>query len=426
MWGYRTGRPLGVVAASTFGTTGSGWLTGIGLAAAEVVWYAVAIDYAVNATFLGLVTAGLLPPGVLADWQVGPLTLRGPLFLATALFWIFITGMASLLRLTGVIAALMKVYSPVALVLLTVTAIRALPGLAAFRVDEHAASRATGPGPAGSSVIPLFTGFFAMIGLLSVDWGAASARRRDVVVGGLTGIVLAGSWTALMSLLVVAGAAGRLQMVHPVEAAAAAAPPPLSFRWGVVNGVGGGPAAVILILFGLAALAPACFSSFIFMRKLFARWPQVRRVDWAWIGCTTGFVLVATTWPGRLAAVDYLMGLLFAPAAGAMAGDYLNQRGRWAGVRRGLNPPGAIAWAIGVAIRPFLDELAARGHLPLPSLTSSPIAGFLVAALAYWVLVRAGLERPASPMEIFPAGSGEVAALVSPESSAAGSEPSRG
>ena len=206
----------------------------------------------------------------------------------------------------------------------------------------------------------------------------------------------------------------------------AVAPPPCLFRWGVVNGVGGGAAAVILILFGLAALAPACFSSFVFMRKLFARWPQVRRVDWAWIGCTMAWVLIATTWPGRLEAVDYLMGLFFAPAAGAMAGDYLNQRGRWAGVRQGLNPPGAIAWAAGVAIRPLLDVLAEHGHLPLPSLTSSPIAGFLVAALAYWVLVRAGLERPASQMEIFPAESGEVAAFAPPESSIAGSEPSPG
>ena len=78
MWGYRTGRRLGVVAASTFGTTGSDWLTGVGLAAAEIVWYAVAIDYAIQATFLGLVTCGWIPPGVLANWQVGPALLATP------------------------------------------------------------------------------------------------------------------------------------------------------------------------------------------------------------------------------------------------------------------------------------------------------------------------------------------------------------
>ena len=35
-------------------------------------------------------------------------------------------------------------------------------------------------------------------------------RRRDVVLGGLTGIVLAASWTAIMSLVVVAAAVVRL------------------------------------------------------------------------------------------------------------------------------------------------------------------------------------------------------------------------
>ena len=86
---------------------------------------------------------------------------------------------------------------------------------------------------------------------MSVEWGAASSRRRDVVIGGLAGVVLAGSWTALMSLLVVAGAVGRLHAAHPVDVATATPTPVLSFRWAVANGVGGAAAAVILILFGL-------------------------------------------------------------------------------------------------------------------------------------------------------------------------------
>ena len=47
------------------------------------------------------------------------------------------------------------------------------------------------------SVVQLIIGFFAMAGLVSVDWGARVERRRDVVLGGLTGIVLAASWTAI-------------------------------------------------------------------------------------------------------------------------------------------------------------------------------------------------------------------------------------
>jgi cytosine permease len=404
-WGYRTGRRLGVVAASTFGVAGSEWLTGPILAVAEVVWYAVAIDYAVQSTMLGLVTGGLLPSSVLAHWPVGPALLRNPVFLCASLFWIFITGMASLLRLTAVIAALMKVYAPVALVLLTIAAIWSLPGVSAFMGGEPFATKAVRPHPPQLSAIPIFTGFFSMVGLMSVEWGAASARRRDVVIGGLAGIVLAGCWTAVMSVLVVAGAIGRLHAVHPVDAAMVGPTPVLSFRWAMANGVGGAPAAGILLLFGLAALAPACYSSFVFMRKLFARWPRVRRIDWAWIGCTAAFLLVATGWPGRLEAVDHVMGLVFAPAVGAMAGDWFANRGRWAGVRMGVHPPGIVAWGIGLAGRLVLDDRAQRGVLPIPSLLASPVAGFLMAALAYAILARVGMERPAVPVETFPSGS---------------------
>ena len=301
----------------------------------------------------------------------------------------------------------MKVYAPVALALLALTAFWALPGLSAFPILEGFGASPGPPYPPRLSAIPIFTGFFSLVGLMSVEWGAASARRRDVVVGGLTGIVLAGSCAAVLSLLVVAGAVGRQRVAHLVEGPANSTLPVLSFRWGVINGVGGTPAAVILILFGLAALAPACFSSYVFIRKLFARWPRIRRVDWTWIGCTVAFVLIVTGWPGRLEAVDHVMGMFFAPAAGAMAGDYLRQKGEWAGVRRGFHPPGIVAWVAGVAIRPTLDFLADQGRLPVPALTASPIAGFLVAGLTYWILARAGLERPASPIETFPVGAGE-------------------
>ncbi len=277
MWGYRTGRRLGVVAASTFGTTGSEWLTGVALAVAELVWYAVAIDYAVVSTFSGLAACGLVPASILAPWHAGPFALRGPIFLCTAMFWIFITVMAGLLRLSGVIAALMKVYSPVALGLLTISAIWAMPGLAAFQPDEVRAVAPVGQSQPSYSTIPLVTGFFSLVGLMGVEWGAASARRRDVVFGGLAGILVAGSWTAVMSLIVVAGAVGRLLVARPAAGVSVPDLPQLSFRWGIMHGVGGVPAGAILILFGLAALAPACYSSFLFIRKLFARWPRVRR-----------------------------------------------------------------------------------------------------------------------------------------------------
>ncbi len=268
-------------------------------------------------------------------------------------------GMASLLRLTGVIAALMKVYAPVALVLLTVTAIcatsRAWPrsGSRACGVGSHRA------GPRGKLGDPALHRLLRDGRALERGLGCRVGPPTRCLVGGLAGIVLAGSWTAVMSLLVVAGAAGRLRWSIR-RAATAAAPPPLSFRWGVVHGVGGDPAAVILILFGLAALAPACYSSFVFLRSSSrtgrryagstgrgsaARWPSSS---------------IATTWSGRLEAIDY-----------SWACSSHRPSARWSGttctsVAGGRGPAGpqparSHRLGVGRGDPAVLDDLAARG-----------------------------------------------------------------
>ena len=90
--------------------------------------------------------------------------------------------------------------------------------------------------------------------------GVPRGGRRDLVLGGLTGIVVAASWTA-MSLIVVAGTVARLTPSGVALAASVADPFGLSFRWAVFYGIGGVPGAVILIFFGLAALAPPAIRS---------------------------------------------------------------------------------------------------------------------------------------------------------------------
>ncbi len=402
--GYRTGRGLGIVATSTFGTAGSDWLTGIGVGAAELVWYGVAINYGVEATLLGLVTCGIIAPDVLGTWDLGPFRVKTPVFLCTSAFWIFITGSASLLRLIAVIAALMKVYAPVAFLLLTGTAIWMIPSLNSPPHDSAIPvyfdfSSSTAPLP-GYSVIPVFTGFFAMVGLLSVNWGAAAERKRDVTVGGLAGIVLAGSWTAIMSLLVVAGAASRLRMSNPAGTGSIADPPVYSFRWGVLHGVGGYPATAILILFGLAALAPACYSIWIFSRRVFALLPRVRRIYLTWGGGAISLLVIATTWLDSLDLIYVIMGLLFAPMLGAILGDYAGRRGEWGGIRRGVNPPGPIAWLAGVAIG-LLGQVIAFGKTGIfPLSLQTPILGIVAAAGVYWMLARIGWETPFVPLDM--------------------------
>ena len=84
--GLRWRRPTGIVAASTFGTVGSEWITGVAVGVANIVWYAVAIDYAVDSTLLGLQSCGLIDPrqlqrmGPWSDRSQEPgLSVHGPL-----------------------------------------------------------------------------------------------------------------------------------------------------------------------------------------------------------------------------------------------------------------------------------------------------------------------------------------------------------
>jgi hypothetical protein len=158
---------------------------------------------------------------------------------------------------------------------------------------------------------------------------------------------------------------------------------------------------VILILLGLAALAPACYTAWIFTRKFFTRWPGVRRIDWTTIGGAIAWLLIATSCTGRIDRIAWVMGAVFAPAVGAMTGDFLRQRGGWAGLRAGFHPPGMIAWAAGVALAPILELATTRNPGVASALPPSPIVGFLIAVSGYWLLAAMGLEHPSLPLERF-------------------------
>ncbi len=231
--------------------------------------------------------------------------------------------MSSLWRLTGVVVALMRVYSPVALLLLTTTALWFLPNLSLFHAENlpfiaNVANLSPGE-PVDSSAISLIMGFFAMAGLMSVDWGAVSRSGRDLVLGGMTGIVLASFWTASMALIVVAGTVASIGLPSRPSAMLHGDPLPLSFRWAVFYGIGGYGAGAILILFGLAALAPACYSASVFGLRLSTHWPRLRQSHWTWLGGAVAFVLMATSSVDRTGWVYRGMGALFAPAVAGLA-----------------------------------------------------------------------------------------------------------
>ena len=82
----------------------------------------------------------LLAPSGVAHLAVGPLDIKSPVFLGTALFWIYITRQAIRMRLPGVVVGLMKVYSPIAVLLLAATAAWRLPTLWADKGGSGAAA----------------------------------------------------------------------------------------------------------------------------------------------------------------------------------------------------------------------------------------------------------------------------------------------
>jgi cytosine permease len=401
-WGCQTGRPLGILAASTFGTVGSEWITGIGVGVACIFWYAVAIDYAVDSTLLGLKACGLIVADSLHAWNLGPIVVKCPVYLCTALFWIYITGTAGLWKLPGVVVALMRVYAPIALLLLTAVALGMLPNVGSYSLETATmivektgfTDRWRGHG----SVVQLMTGFFAMAGLASVDWGATVMRRRDVVLDGLTGIVLTGSWTAIMSLLVVTGAAAQLQNENtwwwsddPFR---------LSFRWAVFYGIGGVPGGAILILFGLAALAPACYSTWVYGQKLSTHWPRLGQSGWTWIGGAIAFVLGATSYASQIEWTFSVMGDVFAPAVGAIAGDWLRTRGVWPGIRPGVNRLGLVAWGAGFGVALVLEVDRAYNPGSIPWWRSTAICGFVASFVVYVTLAGLVRKRLTAPVTI--------------------------
>ena len=184
----KAGQRASLVGALALGTLGSEWLIGVASGLAAALFYAVSLSMAVRLTLLGLISCGHRSRALLPR-SFGPLVVESPVFLLTVLFWIYITGMASLLRLTGVVVALMQVYTPVALLLIGVTTLLLSPGLTSF---QHLGGSVANfhhlppePSLGGRQLFQMVLSYFAFSALIAVDWGMAVQSRRDIrVVAG--------------------------------------------------------------------------------------------------------------------------------------------------------------------------------------------------------------------------------------------------
>ena len=397
-WGWTSGRRLGVVGASTFGTRGSEWIAGVGVALGALAYYAISISMAIKLIMLGLLSCGLIDVGVFKLWSLGPLVLMSPVILLTAGFWIYVVTVVCRLRMANVISALMQVYTPLALMLLAGTALlvgSGLPGLAAEResmsqltpaLTAHAVPRPDGP-------VPALVRRVCALGLMGVEWGTTVRNRHDVRIGGWMGIILAGSFCSVMALLTVAGTLG--QAPDSVLQTASELPiVPLSFHWAVFTGIGGIKGGVILSLFGVATLAPACYAAWAFRERISAHWTTIRPSVWTRIAGVLAFILVALTVADRLEEIFNLLGAIFAPVVGALVADALRQKGDWRGLRRGWSLAGLLAWVLGMAVGLVPVIGAWTDWTPARRFQPAALFAFLTAAAFYLIFAAIGLEGP--------------------------------
>jgi cytosine permease len=158
---------------------------------------------------------------------------------------------------------------------------------------------------------------------------------------------------------------------------------------------------VMMFLLAIAAFPPACFSSFIAANSFKTTLPKVNPFVSVGIGTAVSILLAVTGWAGIVIKVFLVIGASFGPVCGAMMVDYLMAGKKWAGPRAGWNLAGWISWVVGfiVGMMPLVS-LPLVGKVNIPA---APLMAFIVGAVLYFILAKAGMEPKVLEMTAAPA-----------------------
>jgi cytosine permease len=227
-------------------------------------------------------------------------------------------------------------------------------------------------------IIQMVIGFFATAGAVGADFCSNNRDANDVKWGGIVGIWLPIVFAGGLAIIAVAGARGADPGLTSLK---------FSDALPVLNTTLG---KIMLILFAIGSIAPACFCSFIIGNSLSTMLGSEKtRLPITLGGATIGIVLAALGLAGQLEAFFGLIGASFGPVIGAMIADYLLSGRKWAGPRAGISIPGYAAWVVGFVVG-IQNNALIGGVLPNWEITSvySLVVGFVV----YLVLAKLGLE----------------------------------
>jgi len=392
MLGMKTGLPLYVVGTSTYGAQGGFLMPGFLMGVLQFGWLGV------NAFF----AAGALAP------------LFGGSVVATKVIAVVWAAIAAFVGLKGIqYVAKVATYLPlIPLIILAVMLLKTLGGLGSFDanrlVDEGgkwAAVEAAKAAAAGKEfpfepgldslgaiglAITYIIGFFATAGAAGVDFGMNNRDEKDVQWGGLVGVAGAIIVTGGASILIAAGAFGKggEYLMNTADA---------GFMGKVMGSDGMGKTMGLLL--AVAAFPPACFSSFIAANSFKTTLPNVNPFISVGIGALVSIVLAVTGWAGSVMQVFSVIGASFGPVCGAMMVDYFLSGQKWAGPRAGWNMAGWISWVVGFLVG--MAPMMGWANIPV-----APVLAFVVGAVLYFVLAKAGLQPAVVPME----GSGQATA----------------
>lgn len=374
MLGMKTGLPLYIVGTSTYGASGGFLMPGFVMGLLQFGWLGV------NSCF----SAAFLVKPFYPDLGLMEV-ISTPPHIAVSIVW---AVAAAFMGLKGIqYVARVATYLPlIPLVILIVLASRSIGGVGDFDPAQIGVTpEAVGVLSAMGVITMLLTyviGFFATAGAAGTDFGMNNRDGKDVQMGGLVGIAGATIFAGALALIIVAGTFGS----GKVTDASVLNPTQLM---GIL--VGEKTGAVFMYLLAIAAFPPACFSAFIAANSFKTTLPKVNPFITVGIGTAVSILLAATGWAGEVVKVFTVIGASFGPVCGAMMVDYLLAGKKWAGPRRGWNQAGWISWAVGFIV----------GMLPLVStvnIPAAPLMAFIVGAVVYFVLAKAGLQPPVVPM----------------------------
>jgi cytosine permease len=373
--GLRTGLPLYIVGTSTFGAKGGFIMPGFLMGVLQFGWLGV------NAFFSSMLLYNAFSDTPLSPGSAYPVA-------GHAILVVLWTALAAFMGLKGIqYVAKVATYLPILpLAILVILLFRTIGGVANFDPQQVIVSQNIVAPLGAVGVIALMltyvVGFFATAGAAGVDFGTNSRDKKDVQMGGLVGVALATVVTAGMSLLIVAGAIGKLQAGEvPVEITAT----------GLMNSIMGDRTGnFFMLLLAIAAFPPACFSSFIAANSFKTTLPTINPFVSVGVGATVSILLALTGLAGKVIPVFVIIGASFGPICGAMMVDYLMAGKRWAGPRAGFNPAGWISWALG-----FIVGILPNLGVAVPA---APVAAFIVGAVMYYICSKAGLKSASLPL----------------------------